>query len=630
MRGTTEKIVSRGPGVGEKQPRRLWKAIAASLVIAISLALTTGAVGAVPAVGAAPARLPVGYAGVDYYEPSNYFTHCADYTWLQASCYNSPTLGDTPRQQLISDLTFIRSRKIVKTMRLWISLDQLMLWNQQTGFAGYAPGALANLDDVLSIFHQYRVRAVLVLFSYASTPLINEFRPEALDGLHPAMRAGYIRAVRVFMRHLAANPIDRATAPLIELQNEPYYQLEEYFKDPARLGAYQGCAHVTVTDWGCVDTRIIHPWLKALYRAARSAAPHGFYYSFSDTGRMFEKYAYWSRMYPGDIINEHVYDSTPAIHRNLYSRGRFFRKPWIVTEAGCNVGAVSCTYDGTNAAVADNWWLRHLAKFGAQSVMLESSTTLWTYPDGPNSQTPTPAGTASIRAVVERLAPTLAGEPTSPPAPSPAHTTAAPVIFNGFDHLTAGKFAPLNPLGGGSGIAGGARIAVEHRLFNSFPNAVSVGVAGGGASYLARYPTWSQAGFRSRMDLRVGRRFSIGAGGYIVIGQMRMGNASIATAKIDVVLGAGRNLYLSYGTAGEPSSYLWTPTRILPGRWYRISVSERLGRLAVAVNGRTMAQAADAVPAASRLRFVALGLEYGSPAAQLTGRLYLDNVFLTS
>src|SRR5579872_1231833 len=115
-----------------------------------------------------PPRLPIGYAGVDYYAPTDYFTHCPDFTWLQADCYDNPSLADPVRSQLISDLQFVHGEGIASTMRLWVSLDQMMRWNPDSGFAGLDPQAQANLDDTLSLFHQYGIHVVLVLLSYAS------------------------------------------------------------------------------------------------------------------------------------------------------------------------------------------------------------------------------------------------------------------------------------------------------------------------------------------------------------------------------------------------------------------------------------------------------------------------------
>ena len=154
---------------------------------------------------------------------------------------------------------------------------------------------------------------------------------------------------------MSQNPADVASVPIVEIATEVYYQLEMYFDNPDRLGAFQYCRSGSHTNWGCTDRSIIHPWLKDLYRTARSASTK-FLYTFSDTGRLFHDYAYWNSMYPQDIIDEHLYDDTPWLHANLYAGGKKFTKPWLASEVGCASGHVDCTYSGTLSTRVDSWW----------------------------------------------------------------------------------------------------------------------------------------------------------------------------------------------------------------------------------------------------------------------------------
>ena len=80
---------------------------------------------------------------------------------------------------------------------------------------------------------------------------------------------------------------------------------------------------------------------------------------------------------------------------------------WIATEVGCDVGDTGCTYDGTVSSPTDNWWLTNLDKDGGETVLIDSHVTLWHYPDGPNSQIPTPTGLDVEAATTQGLAPTL-------------------------------------------------------------------------------------------------------------------------------------------------------------------------------------------------------------------------------
>jgi hypothetical protein len=345
------------------------------------------------------AEFSVSRTGVNYYDPTSYFTHCADFTYLTQSCWNNQSIADPPRQQLLSDLKFVTSQHIGSLQRVWISLDQLMLWNPQSGFDGWRPGALHRVDDMLAIYRQFHVQVILVLFVYDGVSgWKNQFHPEAVDGQHAAMRAGYLRAEKQFLRHISQNPTDVAAMPVVELATEVYYQLEMFFDNPDRLGAFQNCRSGSRTNWDCVDRTIIHPWLKDLYRTARSAST-AFLYTFADTGRLFHDYAYWNSMYPQDVIDEHLYDNAPWDHAKLYANGREFTKQWLATEVGCSSGNVYCTYSGTRSTAVDSWWLDNLPKDGAKSVLVECHVTAWLYPNGSSSQVLTATG-RKIQSVV--------------------------------------------------------------------------------------------------------------------------------------------------------------------------------------------------------------------------------------
>ena len=351
----------------------------------------------------APANLHLPATGLDYYEPTGYFTKCPDWSWLANACYK-PRLpaGGQPaaipsRVLLTSDLAFVRTAHLGNLLRVWISLDQLMRWNPQRGFDGFIPSRLDNLDDALRDFAAHGVTVDLVLFVYArGQPWINQFHPEALDGRHPQMQAGYLRALSMFVRRLAHNPVDAATVRIIDLQTEPYYQLEQYFTTPASLGSFQNCAGSAGTVMSsCVDQEIVHPWLEAMYRQARSASQR-FLYTESDTGRLLSTnpslQRYWMSMYPVDIYDIHMYDSSPWRDGSRWTTALHLQKPWIAGEVGCASGDAACTYEGQIAAPVDHWWLSNLQLYRAQAVLVESHVTLWSYRYGYNSQRLTMAG----------------------------------------------------------------------------------------------------------------------------------------------------------------------------------------------------------------------------------------------
>ena len=344
-------------------------------------------------------KLPVSYTGVNYYDPTDYFTKCPDFTWLEAACYANEQLSMSPSHQLASDLAFVRSTHIGSFMRVWVSLDELMRWDPTTGYTGYNPAALANVDSALSQFASQHIKVDLVLLAYSQgSGWLKQFHPEALDGRHRQMRANYLLAVRNFIEHLAANPTDASTVVVMDLQTEPYYQLEQYFHDASRLGTFKSCDNGSGTGRNdCVDRDIIHPWLLDLYRTARSAST-AFRYTFADTGRLLttDRVAqnYWVSMYPVDVYDIHMYNDAPWNDTARWESSANLDKPWFAGEAGCGSGDITCTYNGQRALPVDSWWLAHLSSYRAQAVLIESHVTVWTYPNGPTSQTLTPTGQA--------------------------------------------------------------------------------------------------------------------------------------------------------------------------------------------------------------------------------------------
>jgi hypothetical protein len=344
-------------------------------------------------------KMAVSYTGVNYYDPTDFFTKCPDFTWLQASCYASPKRPIPPSRQLASDLVFVRSSHIGSFMRVWVSLDELMKWDPRNGYLGYDPTALANVDSALSQFAAQGIKVDLVLLVYSKgSHWLKQFHPEALDGKHETMRSGYLQAVHDFIAHLASNPTAKRTVAVMDLQTEPYYQLEQYFNDASHLHAFKSCNNGTGTARNdCVDRDIVHPWLLDLYRTARSASTT-FNYTFADTGRLLTadrtSQQFWVSMYPVDVYDIHMYDDTPWNDTPRWASYTNLDKPWFAGEAGCGSGNVACTYNGQRALPVDSWWLGHLKSYGAQAVLIESHVTVWMYPNGPSSQTLTPTGQA--------------------------------------------------------------------------------------------------------------------------------------------------------------------------------------------------------------------------------------------
>ena len=347
-------------------------------------------------------QLRLSHLGIDYYGPSSYYQACPNWTWLETRCWDPrippQSSGEPGEQVLRSDLSFVHHAALGRLMRIWASANQLFQLSGRGRFTGLNQARVRNLDTALAICHHDHLQVDLVLFAYSEgTPTTNEFNPAAIDGSHPSMRRGYLQALRRIIVHLGRSRVDAATVRIIDLQDEPYYQLEQYFSTPDHLtNRFAGCkAGADSVSSQCVDRQIVHPWLISLYRTAR-AASHRFLYTESDTGRLLSTDAaqqeYWMGMYPADIYDIHMYDSRPWLNLVRWRTALNLPRPWISGEVGCASGDSACTYDGSAAARIDGWWLKNLPRFGAQSLLVESKTTLWYYRYAIPSQTLTATG----------------------------------------------------------------------------------------------------------------------------------------------------------------------------------------------------------------------------------------------
>jgi hypothetical protein len=342
---------------------------------------TTTAVSAATAVVTAPSPSPspgifspATAGGMDYVDPitSGAPSPCGSHwTWL-TSCYASYN-----QAVLQKDINFIAANHLGKFQRVWLSIDQLFgCFDATTGFCGYNPTYLANLDDALARFHSAGIQVDIVLFAQGG---LNHFHFEALDGKHATMRQNYINAVSQLVARLAANPTDAATVALIDFQNEVYFQ-NEYALTGKVIWNGSTCSS------SCLDQNVILPWIKDLYAAAKAAAPN-FLYTASDTKRLMDSPNTWQPMYPVDVYDVHFYKDDPWNYASGYAAAAAtFTKPWFAGEVGCATGNVSCTYDGNNSTTVaiDKWYLDNLPKYGARSVLVEDRGTAMTTSSAPS------------------------------------------------------------------------------------------------------------------------------------------------------------------------------------------------------------------------------------------------------
>ena len=432
--------------------KRIFWLLAAAALLGLAVAARVSS-NQMAAYGATSSTFSVSYTGTDYYIPAPTLTGCPRWTWL-TSCYTNTSATRTAQQQVSADAAFIAQNGQGAFQRVWVSLDELMSWDPTTGYQGFIPQYLANLDDALARFHAKGIQVDLVLFEWApNSGDQDQFHPEALDGTHATMRAHYLQAVHDFVSHLAANRTDAETVAVMDLQNEAYYQMERYFRQGrSYLGTFTACWTGSAVNSGCVDQHIVHPWLTDLYNAAHGAAP-GFKYTVSDTTRLLQDYRYWQGMYPVDVYDIHVYDDAPWTHASLYANGLALQKPWFSGEAGCASGNIKCTYQDsapctqptTCALSVASWWLNNLKADGAQAVLMEGRLRARSYRKAPHSQALTLVGQKIQSATLSTspmppssnmpAATATPGLPTNTPTPPPTNTCVA----------TATPGLPTNP-----------------------------------------------------------------------------------------------------------------------------------------------------------------------------------------
>jgi hypothetical protein len=436
------------------------------------------------------------------------------------------------------------------------------------------------------------------------------------------MRAHYLQAVRDFVSHLAANPTDAATVAVMDLQNEAYYMLERYFaQGRSHLGTFTRCWVGAAVDVRCVDRDIIHPWLTDLYNAAHGAAPHPAY-TVSDTSRLLKDYRYWQGMYPVDVYDVHVYDDAPWNHAALYAHGRALRKPWFAGEAGCAPGHIRCTYNGAIrctrpsacALSVDTWWLNNLKADGARAVLVESSTTAWTYRNGPNSQ-----ALDLVGQVIQRT--TASSRET--------------IFNNSFDSQTVGPLA----VGAGphqfSGTQGGTRLAVEKTLAASAPHALAhalaVTVTGGGRAYAFKQFSRAYTTHDLTFSLQLSRDFVLGrSSDYLILAQTAP-RVTSNVGKVNVILTASRTLRLDYFDHAGTQHYLWGHgLAVSRGSWHTLELRETVGAgsgsLALLVDGSAVVSGRHLDLGTQGLTRFAVGNRYTPSDSSTAGHLYIADL----
>jgi hypothetical protein len=343
--------------------RRRWRPLGVFAILALLILITVepagrgneGTVLALPS-----------FKGLNYGVP---LTSSADWVgtaWLQANRW--PQV----RPAMAADLTFIEQRHLGRVVRLFIAIDQLMNWNSVTGFAGFKDRELSNLSQALDLFDAHGIKVIAVLFDQEVRGSPGNFRFQALDGHHDAMRGGYLQATGEFLSWLG----ERSTIAAIDLFNEAYSSLGtdgRLPKPPAADPVSPGYSGATV-----------HQFLRDLYTAAKRANDH-IPLTVSDATLYWQPQPDLSR-YDDilDFYDVHVYDD----HPNLQNVRRALDKPYIVGEAGAAIVGGHFSDQAVEPGVIQSLLEEGRAN-GAEAVLVHSIANQNVFPASHDRLTPT-------------------------------------------------------------------------------------------------------------------------------------------------------------------------------------------------------------------------------------------------
>ena len=273
-------------------------------------------------------------------------------TWLRSDM-GSDNNWSRAQVGLKATLPFIEQEHLGRVLRVFVGLDQIMVWNHGA-FQRLDPAGVAHFRTALQLFQSYGFKVIVVLFHQEERASPGNFRYWALDGQHARLRAGYLKAAREFVSAFR----DSSTIAAWDLFNEPYNSLSTDgglrtppAPDPVTAG---------------YPEQVVHQWMEDLYHAAKCAAPED-WFTFSDTTALVGHHpnpALYSNSV--DFYDIHMYQPDPYVH-NWKS---FLKKPFILGEVGAPRPGGSLVDPTLNSRVV-HFWLTHARQAGAAAVLVE-------------------------------------------------------------------------------------------------------------------------------------------------------------------------------------------------------------------------------------------------------------------
>jgi hypothetical protein len=346
--------------------------LAASALLACSssgssTSSTPQAASSTPASSCRPASQPAfslpSYKGLNYGVPNTVSGDYVGVEWLRTG-EGDDSPFDKTYPALQADLAFIKQHNLGRTMRLFLGIDQTMVWNDRDGFVRFDPVALDNFQRALDAFAAQGMKVIVVLFDEEEQDSIGTFRYQALDGHHPTMRANYLRAIDTFLKRFGSNP----TVAAWDLFNEAYNSLgtDGGIKTPG------------------YPRETVHAWLHDLYVTAKCAAPNAWFTNSDSTELYGKDNPDLSKLDDSlDFYDIHVYDDNPE----LPDWKSLLHKPYIIGEAGANDQNNHYRDQTINPRVV-GYLLQHGQQAGVRAVLAHSADDN-VYPRNRSGLTPT-------------------------------------------------------------------------------------------------------------------------------------------------------------------------------------------------------------------------------------------------
>jgi hypothetical protein len=262
---------------------------------------------------------------------------------------------DTAKPALAADLGFIQRHDLGRVMRIFVGLDQTMVWRAGDGFDGFDEAALQHFGEALDMFDAHGLKAIVVLYDQEEVASLGNFHFEALDGGHSMMRRNYLRATDEFLRRFGM----RQTVIGWDLFNEAYNSL-------GRGGGLPKPPHQDPVSPNYSD-QVVHDWIRDLYKTAKRAAPAA-QFTVSDTTELYWHSTPAVSLYQDsvDFYDIHVYDDSPR-YPDWKAR---LDKPFIVGEAGASTANGHLDDQAVNSRAVD-YLLRQARAAGVSAVLVQ-------------------------------------------------------------------------------------------------------------------------------------------------------------------------------------------------------------------------------------------------------------------